>query len=74
MAVVAAWCGAVTFLILKLVGFFVPLRVPEKSEGLGLDLAEHYESIQTTEPDAFFRKSARGGPDHAQKPELHAAQ
>jgi Amt family ammonium transporter len=74
IAVVAAWCGAVTFLILKLVGFFVPLRVSANSESTGLDLAEHYESIQATEVDAFFRKSARGGPDDAHKSELHLAQ
>jgi ammonium transporter, Amt family len=70
IAVTIAWCGGVTFLLLKLVGFFMPLRVSAQSEGDGLDLAEHYESIQPTEVDAFFRRSARGEPHDIQKPDL----
>jgi ammonium transporter, Amt family len=77
VAVTIVWCGSVTFLLLKLVGFFVPLRVSAQSESEGLDLAEHYESIQATQVDAFFRRSARGDPhdvpDDIQRPELHAA-
>jgi Amt family ammonium transporter len=74
IAVTIVWCGAVTFILLKLVGVFVPLRVSAQSEGEGLDLAEHYESIQATEADSFARTSARGGPQDVRKPELHAAE
>jgi Amt family ammonium transporter len=73
IAVTIAWCGVVTFLLLKLVGFFVPLRVSAQSEGEGLDLAEHYESIQATELDAFFRRSARADPHDIPKHDLHPA-
>jgi Amt family ammonium transporter len=74
IAVTIAWSGAVTFVLLKLVGFFMPLRVSAQSEGEGLDLAEHYESIQAAEVNAFFRKSARADPLDIQTPDLHAAQ
>ncbi len=40
-----AWCGALTFVLLKLVGFFVPLRVSADSERQGLDISQHGESI-----------------------------
>jgi Amt family ammonium transporter len=38
-----AWCGGVTFVILKLVDLLVGLRVPEDQETEGLDLAQHGE-------------------------------
>jgi len=39
----AAWCGACTWVILKLIAFVVKLRVSEEHETEGLDLAEHGE-------------------------------
>jgi ammonia channel protein AmtB len=72
IAVTVAWCGAITFILLKVVELFLPLRVSAKSEGEGLDLAEHYESIQATEADSFVRTSARSGPQDIRKPGLHA--
>ncbi len=39
----AAWTAALTWLILKLVGALVPLRVDTEAETSGLDLAEHDE-------------------------------
>jgi ammonium transporter, Amt family len=39
----AAWCGAATFAILKLVDVFVPLRVSAEQENEGLDLVLHEE-------------------------------
>jgi Amt family ammonium transporter len=39
----AAWCGAVTWLILKVIKAVVGLRVGEEKETEGLDLAEHGE-------------------------------
>jgi Amt family ammonium transporter len=73
IAVTIIWCGAMTFILLKVIGLFLPLRVSAKGEGEGLDLAEHYESIQATEADSFVRASARGGPQDVRKPGLHAA-
>jgi ammonium transporter, Amt family len=37
------WCGGVTFIILKVVGAMVGLRVSEEQETEGLDLAQHGE-------------------------------
>ncbi|MFT4583886.1 MAG: Amt family ammonium transporter [Gammaproteobacteria bacterium] len=37
------WCGVATFVLLKLVGMFVGLRVGEDAESQGLDLSEHDE-------------------------------
>jgi Amt family ammonium transporter len=39
----AAWCGAATFLILKVVNAVAPLRVSSEQESDGLDLALHEE-------------------------------
>ncbi|MCC7413628.1 MAG: ammonium transporter [Gammaproteobacteria bacterium] len=40
---IALWCGAVTFLILKVLGQVTTLRVSAEQETGGLDLAEHNE-------------------------------
>jgi Amt family ammonium transporter len=74
IAVTIIWCGAVTFILLKAIELFLPLRVSAKGEGDGLDVAEHYESIQATEADSFVRTSARGGPQDVLKPRLRAAE
>lgn len=41
--VILAWCGVATFVLLKLVNMFVPLRVNEDEETEGLDLVLHEE-------------------------------
>lgn len=45
LAVGASWVfsGVMTFIILKVVNVFVPLRVSEKDEAMGLDLSQHSE-------------------------------
>jgi ammonium transporter, Amt family len=45
IAVGASWIfsGVMTFVILKVVNVFVPLRVSEKEEAMGLDLSQHSE-------------------------------
>jgi Amt family ammonium transporter len=45
IAVGASWLfsGVMTFAILKVVNVFVPLRVSEKEEAMGLDLSQHSE-------------------------------
>ena len=44
---VAAYSGAATFGLLKLVAAFVPLRASAKDEGLGLDVTQHGEEAYT---------------------------
>ncbi len=46
IGVLATWAfvGLATFLVLKLVGLFMPLRVTEEEEETGLDLTQHGES------------------------------
>jgi len=39
------WCGVATFVILKVVEFFLPLRVSTDEERQGLDITQHGESI-----------------------------
>jgi Amt family ammonium transporter len=46
VAVTLAWSGAVTFVLLKVIGFFLPLRVRDEDERIGLDVALHGESLQ----------------------------
>ena len=44
--VTLAWSGGVTYVLLKLVGAFVPLRVSREHELLGLDISQHGEALQ----------------------------
>ncbi len=46
IAVTVVWCGLATLAILKVVGFFVPLRASSEDERVGLDIALHGESLQ----------------------------
>ena len=46
IGVTLAWSGAVTFMLLKVIGFFLPLRVREEHERIGLDVSLHGESLQ----------------------------
>jgi len=46
VAVTLAWAGGVTFLLLKLVGAFTPLRVSREHELEGLDITQHGEALQ----------------------------
>jgi Amt family ammonium transporter len=39
------WSGIVTFVILKVIAFFVPLRVRDEDERMGLDLSLHGEQL-----------------------------
>ena len=40
------WSGVLTFVLLKVIGFFVPLRVRHEDEIMGLDVALHGEALQ----------------------------
>ena len=46
VAVTLAWSGGVTFVLLKLVSAFVPLRVSREQELEGLDISQHGEALQ----------------------------
>ncbi|OKO75989.1 ammonium transporter [Bradyrhizobium sp. NAS96.2] len=46
VAVTFVWCGGITFVLLKLVSAFVPLRVSMQQEMEGLDISQHGEALQ----------------------------
>ena len=46
VAVTAVWSGVLTFVILKIVGVMVPLRVRHEDEMMGLDVSQHGEALQ----------------------------
>jgi ammonium transporter, Amt family len=46
IAATLAWSGIVTFLLLKAIALFVPLRVSEQGEIEGLDVTQHGEALQ----------------------------
>ncbi|HET9715862.1 MAG TPA: ammonium transporter [Pseudolabrys sp.] len=46
IVVTVIWSGAVTFIILKVIGAIVPLRVKPEEEIMGLDVTLHGEAIQ----------------------------
>jgi ammonium transporter, Amt family len=46
VGVTLAWSGIVTFVLLKVIAFFQPLRVAEEHERVGLDVSLHGEALQ----------------------------
>jgi Amt family ammonium transporter len=46
VVVTLVWSGGITFILLKLVGAFVPLRVSQQQEVEGLDISQHGEALQ----------------------------
>ena len=46
VAVTLAWSGVATFVLLKLVGLFTPLRATVQQELEGLDITQHGEALQ----------------------------
>lgn len=46
VVVILLWSGIATFLILKLIGAMVPLRVRQEDEVMGLDVSQHGEALQ----------------------------
>src|SRR5450631_453547 len=46
IVVTLAWSGIVTFIVLKIVGAMVPLRVRHEDEVMGLDVTQHGEALQ----------------------------
>jgi Amt family ammonium transporter len=46
IVVTIIWSGVLSFVLLKVIEFFVPLRVRTEDEQTGLDVALHGEAIQ----------------------------
>jgi Amt family ammonium transporter len=46
IVVTIVWCGVMTFVLLKVIGFLVPLRVTQQQEMEGLDITQHGEALQ----------------------------
>jgi Amt family ammonium transporter len=46
VAVTLVWSGVLTFVLLKVIALFVPLRVSQQSEIEGLDVTQHGEALQ----------------------------
>ena len=46
IVVTLVWSGALTFVILKVIGAMVPLRVRQEDEVMGLDVSQHGEALQ----------------------------
>jgi Amt family ammonium transporter len=46
IVVTLVWSGALTYVLLKVIAFLVPLRVSEQHEIEGLDLTQHGEALQ----------------------------
>jgi Amt family ammonium transporter len=46
IAAVIIWSGAITFILLKVIEFLVPLRVNRQNEIEGLDVTQHGEALQ----------------------------
>jgi Amt family ammonium transporter len=46
VAVTLAWSAGVTYVLLKLVSLFVPIRVSLQQELVGLDISQHGEALQ----------------------------
>jgi Amt family ammonium transporter len=46
VVVTVAWCGVVTFLVLKVIDLLVGLRVSPDAERMGLDVTQHGEALQ----------------------------
>jgi Amt family ammonium transporter len=46
VVVTIVWSGAFTWIILKVIGAFMPLRVRHEDEIMGLDVSQHGEALQ----------------------------
>jgi Amt family ammonium transporter len=46
IAAVLVWSGAMTWVLLKIIGVLLPLRVSQQSEIEGLDITQHGEALQ----------------------------
>jgi Amt family ammonium transporter len=54
IVVVALYSGLASWMLLKLIALFAPLRTETRAEGLGLDLIEHGEEAYTAGEGAIL--------------------
>jgi Amt family ammonium transporter len=54
VAVGPAYAFAMTFVILRVIGLFMPLRVTQREEALGMDVVQHGEEAYTTGEGAIL--------------------
>ena len=54
VAAAIAWSGIASFLLLKLIGLAMPLKVATKDEGLGLDVSQHGEEAYADDDGAIL--------------------
>lgn len=66
--IAVVYSGAMTFVLLKLVGAITPLKVPVKEEGVGLDITQHGEEAYTSGEGAILVKSEAPMPVARPKP------
>ena len=45
IAAVLVWSGAMTWVLLKIIGLLLPLRISQQSEIEGLDITQHGEAL-----------------------------
>jgi Amt family ammonium transporter len=46
VGVTLVWSAGITYVLLKLIGVFVPVRVSQRQEMEGLDISQHGEALQ----------------------------
>ncbi|HTS86950.1 MAG TPA: ammonium transporter [Gemmatimonadales bacterium] len=62
------YAGAVTYLLLKVLGMIVPLRSALREEGLGMDVAQHGEEAYTSGEGSILVLSESSAPIFGQAP------
>jgi Amt family ammonium transporter len=61
--VTIVYSGAMTFVLLKLVGAVIPLRVADRGQGVGLDITQHGEEAYTHGEGALLLLDRRADPE-----------
>jgi Amt family ammonium transporter len=60
--VAIAYSGVMSLVLLRLVGLFIPLRVADRGQGVGLDITEHGEEAYTNGEGALLLLDRRTDP------------
>ncbi|MCL6529744.1 MAG: ammonium transporter [Meiothermus ruber] len=66
--IAVVYSGAITFVLLKLVGAITPLKATIKEEGVGMDVSQHGEEAYTSGEGAILVKSETAMPMARPKP------
>jgi Amt family ammonium transporter len=61
--VAIAYSGGMSFVLLKLVGAVIPLRVADRGQGVGLDITQHGEEAYTHGEGALLLLDRRANPE-----------